>query len=258
MRAPYIGAYRLAVLTGIRPGELHGLRWSDLAGRKLTIHHAITTYNEITQGKNKNAVRPILLSDLAMQIINEQRLYTGDEPFIFPITTQRTYREHWKRYCKSNNIPYVTPYELRHTFVSVAQVLPEGQVKQIGATLTIWIRSVSMATLFLTKSNRRPKSLMKFLPKLFKIKSSVYQSVYCSIILKNILILESPANISVCRAFSRRRHLFCQSFLPQLGKINIKEVEARTARAERVRRKFEAAKGGGEFPPGEFILPVRG
>ena len=131
LRDPYVNAYRLAVLTGMRPGELHGLRWSDLSGRKLTLHHAINAYDEITQGKNKNAVRPIILSDLALKYIQEQKAYSEKNELIFPISNLQSYRNYWRRYCKSNNISYVTPYELRHTFVSVAQVLPEGQVKQI-------------------------------------------------------------------------------------------------------------------------------
>lgn len=35
------------------------------------------------------------------------------------------------RYCKYNNIPVCTPYELRHTFVSIAKVLPAGLVKSL-------------------------------------------------------------------------------------------------------------------------------
>ena len=58
---PYINAYRFQVLTGLRPGEIIGLMWSDI----------------------------------------------------------------------SNGITVVVPYELRHTFVSIAKRLPEGLVKNI-------------------------------------------------------------------------------------------------------------------------------
>lgn len=39
-----------------------------------------------------------------------------------------------KIYCiptECNNIPHVSPYEMRHTFVSVAKNLAEGQIKSI-------------------------------------------------------------------------------------------------------------------------------
>ena len=44
---------------------------------------------------------------------------------------QVTYRKHWQRYCSHNKIAPVTLYELRHTFVSVAKMLPVGEVKQL-------------------------------------------------------------------------------------------------------------------------------
>lgn len=36
-----------------------------------------------------------------------------------------------EKYCEHNKIPYITPYEMRHTVVSVIQGLPEGYVKSI-------------------------------------------------------------------------------------------------------------------------------
>lgn len=36
-----------------------------------------------------------------------------------------------RSYCEYNGITVVTPYELRHTFVSIAKSLPAGMVKSI-------------------------------------------------------------------------------------------------------------------------------
>lgn len=36
-----------------------------------------------------------------------------------------------RRCCEYNGITVVTPYELRHTFVSIAKKLPEGFVKTV-------------------------------------------------------------------------------------------------------------------------------
>ena len=52
-----IHAYRLAVLTGLRPGELRGLRWQDVKRDRLELHQSTNCYNEITDGKNQNARR---------------------------------------------------------------------------------------------------------------------------------------------------------------------------------------------------------
>lgn len=57
---PYIHAYRFQVLTGLRPGELLGLKWSDISGNVIHLQRAINFYGEETRGKNDNAVRNII------------------------------------------------------------------------------------------------------------------------------------------------------------------------------------------------------
>lgn len=125
----YIHAYRFQVLTGLRPGELLGLRWEDLHGRTLYVQRAINQYGEMTRGKNDNAVRSIALSNFALAELQAEGLKSSGP--IFEIVGQEHYYRRWKIYCEANGITAVTPYELRHTFVSIAQVLPEGQVKAI-------------------------------------------------------------------------------------------------------------------------------
>lgn len=127
---PLINAYRLEVLTGLRPGELLGLEASDIKGREIHLRRSFNRYNEITQGKNDNSIRTVTLLDAAYQIVQEQRRI---KPFgrLFGDISQQVYRKAWKRYCAFNNLTPTTPYELRHTFVSVAKTLPEGQVKPI-------------------------------------------------------------------------------------------------------------------------------
>lgn len=127
----YIHAYRLAVLTGLRPGELCALKWSDIQDGEIHVKRSINANGEITQGKNQNAVRAVTLSPLAQIEIDAQRDMTGDFCNVFGDLTQKIYRTRWYRYCDANQIPRCTPYELRHTFVSVAKQLPEGMVKSL-------------------------------------------------------------------------------------------------------------------------------
>lgn len=50
----YIHAYRFAVLTGLRPGELRALEdKNDIQGTRVTVRGAINVHDEATQGKNK-------------------------------------------------------------------------------------------------------------------------------------------------------------------------------------------------------------
>lgn len=125
-------AYRLAVLTGLRPGELLALNWNDWEGSVLHVRGAVNDSGRHTSGKNENAIRDIRLIPLAEEQLKLHCLRTGKrDGAIFSVPAQYVYRNHWYRYCEHNGIPKVTPYELRHTFVSICQKLPEGMVKQL-------------------------------------------------------------------------------------------------------------------------------
>lgn len=69
----YINAYRFQVLTGLRPGELVGLRWSDINENFIKIQRSINYFGEETKGKNENAIRGFILSDLAVQVLENQK-----------------------------------------------------------------------------------------------------------------------------------------------------------------------------------------
>lgn len=127
----YINAYRLETLTGLRPGEINGLTWDDWHDDRLELRRAINFYGEETTGKNENALRAVYLSSMARQILQAQYQLTGPRGSIFGITNLQNYHSHWKRYCQSNGLPAITPYEIRHTFVSLSSSLPEGQLKKL-------------------------------------------------------------------------------------------------------------------------------
>lgn len=133
IREPLINAYRFQVLNGLRPGELLGLRWGDVKDDILHIRRSINIYGEETTGKNDNAIRPLALNQLSRQILTEQwhQYPGGPEDAIFGEVSEVYYRNRWERFCRFNGISYVSPYELRHTFVSLAKNLSEGQIKRL-------------------------------------------------------------------------------------------------------------------------------
>ena len=126
-----INAYRFHVLTGMRPGELLGLKWKDIKKNTVRITESKNWLNEFTDGKNQNAIRQFSLNERTKAIIDDQRTKTVDSEFVFGELTQNQYYNSFKRYCIANNITPISPYELRHTFISIAKRLPEGDVKAL-------------------------------------------------------------------------------------------------------------------------------
>ncbi len=125
----YVNAYRFQVLTGLRPGELIGLQWSDIQGSTVHVQRAVNVRGEITKGKNQNAVRSFVLSGMARRVLEDQREATGYQDSVFCILREETYYKRWKVYCAANGLTPCSLYELRHTFVSVVKTLPAGEVK---------------------------------------------------------------------------------------------------------------------------------
>lgn len=138
-----IHAYRFAVLTGLRPGELLGLRVGDVEGNRLHLARAINTFDEETHGKNENAIRTVVLHPLAaaelhaqlqQRAFEEERPLRGDDP-IFLLENEHSLYNYWQFYQRSNGIdPPVSLYELRHTFVSIIEdaVSPAELRRMVG------------------------------------------------------------------------------------------------------------------------------
>ena len=136
----YERALLVEVLTGLRPGEVLGIQRQDLNGNVLTIGRAINAHGIVTEGKNKNARRVIVLPPEVMELINEQKEATerlrsswlfcnkiGDKP------SQTQLRRTWKKLIKAHDLPTDTsPYSLRHTFFTHTEAyLPERIIKQV-------------------------------------------------------------------------------------------------------------------------------
>lgn len=126
----YVYAYRFQVLTGLRPGELIGLEWSDIVDDMVYVKRSINSFGEVTSGKNDNAVRHFALSNLAKDTLKKQREVSSSDS-VFEIVSLSSYQKKWKHYCESNGITHVSPYEMRHTFISIAKNLSDGQIKPL-------------------------------------------------------------------------------------------------------------------------------
>ena len=138
-----VHAYRVAVMTGLRPGELLGLRVGDVEGNRLHLHRAINRQNEETTGKNENALRTVVLHPLAVaelraqlqqRAFEEERPLRHDDP-VFLLTNEQSLYNYWQFYQRCNGIdPPISLYELRHTFVSMIEdtVSPAQLRRMVG------------------------------------------------------------------------------------------------------------------------------
>jgi integrase len=137
----YIHAYRFQVATGLRPGEIIGLKKLDINDNIVNLQRSINVNNETTRGKNDNARRAFKLTPLAQKIISDQYAMLENleiqSEYVFPtqygeFIPEKTFYERWCRYRDFNNFSApVSLYELRHTFVSVTKSLPAGFLKQL-------------------------------------------------------------------------------------------------------------------------------
>ena len=127
----FVHAYRFEVLTGLRPGELLGLRWADIKGSTINLSRAINVKGIETRGKNENACRSFVLPDVAKAVLEAQRAITGHCESVFCLETERRFYKRWKVFCAANDLQPVSLYELRHSFVSAIKTLPAGEVKAL-------------------------------------------------------------------------------------------------------------------------------
>jgi integrase len=137
----YIHAYRFMVLTGMRPGERTALKPECIKGNKVTIYESINDEGNLTPGKNDNARRTYLLDYHAVKVLDDQvsmlQRLGWISAYVFPdydrgFIPQDKFRKAWKRYCEANGITGApTPYELRHTWVSINKKMPDGLKKLI-------------------------------------------------------------------------------------------------------------------------------
>ena len=145
----YYNVFVIGLTTGMRPGEILGLRLDDVKGNTIRIKRSVNASGQITEGKNENARRVIPIGNLTRAILdktiqrNKENNLQTEWIFCSPdgsMGNQSTMRNHWNALKKERNLPG-SVYSLRHTFISMMKnVLPEQMIKDIVG------HSVSMTT----------------------------------------------------------------------------------------------------------------
>ena len=122
--------YYLELATGLRRGELLGLKWEDIDLERgdLRVKRQISRINgEVVEAplKTKNAYRTLPLSADAISVLMQQRRKTGNSEWVFPSPTggpmsPDSVLHMLHRVLKRAGLPKVRFHDLRHTFATLA------------------------------------------------------------------------------------------------------------------------------------------
>ena len=122
--------YYIELATGLRRGELLGLKWEDLDLEQCTlrVQRQVSRINgEVVEAplKTKNSYRTISLGEDAVGILKKQKKKCGDSEYVFPSPTggpisPDSVIQMLHRVLKRAGLPKVRFHDLRHTFATVA------------------------------------------------------------------------------------------------------------------------------------------
>lgn len=127
--------FYIAFYTGMRKGEIHALKWSDIKGDTIYITRSLSQKTKNPDGsykegapKNETSIRDIQMPDKLIDILAEhrrlmERSYDDVEDFrvcggIKPISDS-TLSNRNKQYADMANLPHRTIHEFRHSHASV-------------------------------------------------------------------------------------------------------------------------------------------
>ncbi len=140
VQAHYIYAWRMFVATGMRRGELCGLKNEDVTENMISIRRSINAEGEETHGKNDNARRSFAITQTMRQILEEQYAYLEEcgieSDWVFPDqygerSDPKAIYFSWRAYSKQHGIE-CSIHELRHTFISINKSdMPLELLKQV-------------------------------------------------------------------------------------------------------------------------------
>ena len=122
--------YYLELATGLRRGELLGLKWEDvdLERGDLRVRRQVSRINgKVVEAplKTKNAYRTLPLAEDTVSVLREQRRKVGNSPWVFPSPnggriSPDSVLHMLHRVLERAGLPKVRFHDLRHTFATLA------------------------------------------------------------------------------------------------------------------------------------------
>ena len=146
VREDFRNYYTVRFFTGMRPGEIHGLKWTcvDFERRQILVRETWTGgYVEYT--KNDGSQREIHMSGMVYQALQDQFETTGKHDYVFvtdqgtPLNGVNITQRVWYPLLRYLNLNKRVSYQTRHTAATLwlaAGENPEWIARQMGHTTT--------------------------------------------------------------------------------------------------------------------------
>lgn len=147
VRPDYRPYMEVAFFTGMRPGELHGLKWEyvDFNRRQILVRETFTK-GRMEYTKTDGSQREIQMSEVVYQALLRQRQGTGQfSDYVFctrdgtPLHAKNFAERVWYPLLRHLNLRRRVPYQTRHTCATLwlgAGENPEWIARQLGHTTT--------------------------------------------------------------------------------------------------------------------------
>lgn len=146
VRADFRNYYTVRFYTGMRTGEIDGLRWKyvDLENRQITVEETLVNGKPETP-KTQSSYRVIQISEPVYQALLHQRDETGTHEFVFcneagnPLDHRNVTKRVWNPTLTLLGLKHRRPYQTRHTTATLwlaAGENPEWIAKQLGHSTT--------------------------------------------------------------------------------------------------------------------------
>jgi integrase len=126
VKSDYKPYFTIRFFTGIRTGELHGLKWKyvDFERKEIQIRESFVA-GKFTDTKTDASCRDISMSDIVYEALQAQKRRTRKSNLVFctregnPLGVQNVSNRVWKPLLSSLNLPYRRLYQTRHTAASL-------------------------------------------------------------------------------------------------------------------------------------------
>lgn len=145
-RADYRPYFTVRFFTGMRTGEVHGLKWRrvDFERRLILVRESIVLGEE-DELKTDESLRDVQMTQVVYEALKEQHKSTGKGTYVFcnqagkPLDNKNFINRVWSPLLRHLGLPHRRAYQMRHTAATLwlaSGEAPEWIARQLGHTTT--------------------------------------------------------------------------------------------------------------------------